>query len=55
MLQKQYSVELLEDTVCNGVFGGIFPEGYFGDLGAWAERRMKELGVDSAMLRIWAR
>jgi len=28
------------------------PEGYFGDLGAWAERRMKELGVDSAMSRI---
>ena len=26
---------------------GDDPEGYFGDLGAWAERRMKELGVDS--------
>ena len=25
---------------------GQDPEGYFGDLGAWAERRMKELGVD---------
>ncbi len=25
---------------------GNDPEGYFGDLGAWAERRMKELGVD---------
>ncbi|KAJ9197698.1 hypothetical protein DTO164E3_5552 [Paecilomyces variotii] len=25
---------------------GDDPEGYFGDLGAWAERRMKELGVD---------
>ncbi|PUU81669.1 hypothetical protein B9Z19DRAFT_1113281 [Tuber borchii] len=31
---------------------GQDPEGYFGDLGAWAERRMKELGVDSAMSRI---
>ena len=31
---------------------GDDPEGYFGDLGAWAERRMKELGVDLAMLRI---
>ncbi|PUU77943.1 3-hydroxybutyryl-CoA dehydratase [Tuber borchii] len=28
------------------------PEGYFGDLGAWAERRMKELGVDSSMSRV---
>jgi hypothetical protein len=26
---------------------GDDPEGYFGDLGAWAERRMKELDVDS--------
>lgn len=25
---------------------GENPEGYFGDLGAWAESRMKELGVD---------
>lgn len=25
---------------------GDDPEGYFGDLGTWAERRMKELGVD---------
>lgn len=25
---------------------GDDPEGYFGDLGAWAERRMKELGCD---------
>jgi hypothetical protein len=31
---------------------GDDPEGYFGDLGAWAERRMKELGVDLAMSRI---
>ncbi|KAH8586024.1 3-hydroxybutyryl-CoA dehydratase [Bisporella sp. PMI_857] len=30
---------------------GDDPEGFFGDLGAWAERRMRELGVDSAMLR----
>ena len=28
---------------------GQDPEWYFGDLGAWAERRMKELGVDLAM------
>ena len=25
---------------------GDDPEGYFGDLGVWAERRMKELGVE---------
>jgi len=31
---------------------GDDPEGYFGDLGAWAERKMKELGVDLAMSRI---
>ncbi|KAI9046784.1 hypothetical protein LZ554_009520 [Drepanopeziza brunnea f. sp. 'monogermtubi'] len=27
---------------------GVNPEGYFGDLGSWAEKRMEELGVDSA-------
>jgi len=27
-------------------------ERYFGDLGAWAERRIKGLGVDSVMLLI---
>jgi hypothetical protein len=27
-------------------------EGYFGDLGAWARRRIKELGVDLVMPRI---
>jgi hypothetical protein len=31
---------------------GDDPQRYFGDLGVWAERRMKELGVDSAMPRI---
>ena len=25
---------------------GDDPEAYFGELGAWAEKRMKELGVD---------
>ncbi|KAF8850149.1 hypothetical protein BDZ45DRAFT_603270 [Acephala macrosclerotiorum] len=28
------------------------PEGYFGNLGAWAERRVKELGIDSAVPQI---
>ena len=28
---------------------GDDPEGYFGDLGTWAERRMEELGVDGAI------
>lgn len=28
---------------------GDDPEGYFGDLGTWAERRMQELGVDGAI------
>ena len=33
---------------------GEDPEGSFGALGAWAERRMKELGVDGAMSLVWA-
>ena len=28
---------------------GDDPEGYFGDLGTWAERRMEELGVDGVI------
>ncbi|KAJ5035637.1 uncharacterized protein L3040_008102 [Drepanopeziza brunnea f. sp. 'multigermtubi'] len=27
---------------------GVDPEGYFGDLGSWVEKRMEELGIDSA-------
>ena len=38
--------------VCVARVARYGPEGYFGDLGAWAKRRMKELGVDSAMSRI---
>jgi hypothetical protein len=30
----------------------VLHEGYFSDLGAWDEKRIKELGVDSVMLLI---